>query len=279
VTTFTDVRTDGEEAVYRLPATAFPKAFVLGRVDGATSCLLVISRRGAINEDGDEVLAVPADGRFEFGPYPRVEHDIGIQCSNGNRIWWFTTADLATTDRFDLGTIRMPEPGTLEVTVRDRLGCEKLWVGVRVLATGGTGVQGVGQVDREHWRATDLPPGGYDVFLSGGGTAPVYERIAIESSRTTSVTLETAAGGVLAYRLAPPAGTPEEAVGQQTVTIRNADGVVVASYRMMGALAHRERLLEGTYTFEVATGGGFRGAATIVVPQENGAEVPIPIAR
>ena len=279
VTTFTDVATDGSERVYRLPATVMPRAFVVGRIEGDQECSLVLWRRDRVDMDGDRHWTVPADGRFEFGPLPPVAHDVGIQVGANRRTWWLTTANLADNERCDLGTIRLPEPGTLEVTVRDSLGCERLSVSVRPAAMDGNHGQGLEQLDREHWRAVDLPPGEYDVCLNAEATAPVKQRIAVASSQTNRVTLITAPGAVLAYRLAPPAGVPDEAIGVQDVTIREQSGNAVVRTRMMGSLAHRLRLLEGSYTLEVATGGGFRGNTQLVVPPDSNAEVQVRIAR
>ena len=277
--TFLDVRTDGRESVYRLPASALPRAFLVGQVDGAPDCTLVLARRIRVGEQDAEYLAVPAGGRFEFGPMPPVAYDVGLQPSGASRTWWFATADLAAADRCDLGTIRVPQPGRLDVTVRDDVGCKELRVGVRPATLGGTRGQGIERIDREHWRATDLPPGEYDVYLSDEATAPVMQRIAVESSRTTTLALATAPGIALAYRLVPPGGTPWHAIGLQMITIRAADGRLVYDQQVMGSLARKLRLLEGNYTFEIATGGGFRGSASVVVQSADGGEVQISITR
>lgn len=279
VATFLDVRTDGSEQVFRLPVNALPRAFLVGHIEGARDCSLVISPRINLGERRDQYLTVPADGRFEFGPLPPVTFDIGISLSTGNRTWWFTTVDLAAADRGDLGTIRMPEPGRLEVTVRDDLGCKQLSVGLRSVRAGGTHGEALERVDHGSWRASDLPAGEYDVCLYGEATAPVMQRVTVEPSRTTRIALATAPGALFAYRLAPPAGTPGEAVGWQMIAIRSADGRLVAFDKMMGSLNHSKRLLEGSYTFEVATGGGFHASAAVVVPTADGAEVAIPITR
>ncbi|MFY9342726.1 MAG: carboxypeptidase-like regulatory domain-containing protein, partial [Planctomycetota bacterium] len=277
--TFLDIRTDGREQVYRLPANALPRAFLVGRVDGPPDCTLVIARRIKIGEQDTAYLAVPADGRFEFGPMPPVAYDVGLQPAGGNRTWWFATADLGAIDRCDLGTIRVPQPGRLEVTVRDDLGCKELRVGVRPVILGGARGQGLERIDRDHWRASDLPPGEYDVYLSDDATAPVMQRVTIEPAHSTTVSLATTPGVGLAYRLVPPGGTPWHAIGWQMISIRAADGRLVWDTQLMGALAHKLRLLAGSYNFEITTGGGFRGNASVVVPPADGAEVQIPITR
>jgi hypothetical protein len=275
--TFHDVRTDGVEKIYQVPASGMPRAFVVGQVEGAAGCSITISPRGAYREF-QEYEAVPEGGRFELGPLPPIAHDVGLSIADRKHTWWFVTADLATTDRCDLGLIRVPELGTLEVTVRDDLDCKRLGVGARPVHLGQTEAVGLERQGRDTWKGTDLPAGEYDVYVDDEQTAPMTQRVTVLPARTTKVVLVTAPGSVLAYRLALPDGVPKT-VGYQMITFRSADGSVVDCWSGMGSLKRRTRLLDGSYTIDVTTGSGLRGSTTVVLPQPSGAEAVIPLTR
>jgi len=283
VVTLHDVAIDGQEKVYRLPPEAVPSAYLVGRLVNGHGSRVVVSSRNQVGISTRMSIPVAEDGTFEVGPLLPGAHDLGFQRHGGQPMWWYSTVEIAARKRIDLGQIQIPLSGNLDVTVVDSLGCEASGVGLRSLAVGGEQPLMLERLDRDRWRVDGLAPGEYDVYLAGdvyaGGTAPVMQRVTVIAQQTSRITLHTAPGAILNYRLVLPPGVSEGAAGWQRVTIRNASGAIVLRSTSMGSLSHRLLLLEGSYSIDVATGAGYRGSARFALPSADNETMSIQLLR
>jgi RNA polymerase sigma-70 factor (ECF subfamily) len=268
VVKLSDVDPSGPDLRIEVPDEAMAACHVMGRVMGPDGEPLAGARVSlfAVGANSSPVVATDLDGGFRFGPVPGGDYQVGVSIP-GLPDWRSERRLLTSEEPWDLGVIRLAEPGSVEVRVFPvaRFAPESVWVKVR-----GVGSQrgpnekvenGVARIGR-------LVAGPHVVVVHGQGIATVSRPVDIRSGETTTLTITVTPGHQHVLHLVPGEGAPPLERVDVFVRAPNGDGVSQGRVHRAkdGPLVHTLSLASGTWHVEATSDTGLRGALTLTVP-------------
>lgn len=274
--TFFDVRTDGQAADYRLPATALWRpATIAGRFEDAPPDATLWISDGV--GDGGSGVAIGEGGAIALGPLAPGRRRLWLE--KDDAVLWLTEVELASGQALDLGVVPLPACGALDVVVRGGAGIDAAGAQVLLRSAAATGGGSFGPRPRVGadgaWHCERVPAGTWWLLVSGAGIAPDVRPIVLEAGNRRRIDVTLAPAVAVDFHLAVGAAD-EPLVGWRRETVRRVgDRAIVAFTQVVGSLHTRFDLARGSYTIDVETGGGFRGTVTFDVPAATPVEVPL----
>ena len=183
--------------VVTLPALERANAGAKGQLADATGKLLAGVRLDLKDEHGrtEAIATTDAEGRFTLGPLPRKEYELRTQPRDaqvpGARVASFT---LAAGEQKDLGSVRLPELGLLQLEVRDGRGGKVTPRAVLITTEQGDWSASLKEGATASPQA--LPPGRHLVSVRADGCVPESRVPVVVHARETAVLTVTLRDGV-----------------------------------------------------------------------------------
>lgn len=276
--------------VVRVPSTARPSAFIVGRVllpNGSPATETLFWARQPHTHYSNNECRPEADGSFRIGPLPPDRYDVFMR----TKVYALPLGEnvaMAPGQTLDLGTLTLEPPGSLAVTLhRDDgqpMGTPDLVIlnssrdlATRVLQEGNVA------------RAPELAPGRYEFSVGVNNSVDVactHVPFQIHSGRETALDVTLRLGVMVSLLFTQPEG--EEWSYTLRTRVRDAAGSVV--WERFGFGRFRDGriratlcLTPGTYTVEVLSDCGMTALETLnisePIPPSRPHEIPLKLPR
>ena len=268
------VRPGPAELLLHAPYTIDDAAWITGvllAMDGTPP----LAAKGLVLRDGEvQVHACEVrlrdGGAFKLGPLPPGSYGIDLWIPDQGRLQ-VGKRDLQPRQKLDVGTLRLPSPGTLELHFATRDGRTVAPTELSAWSQAGNGGEVFARGADGIYRSKPVPAGTYRVFAWGADFALFRQEVQVVGERNTMVELLVDAAVPVRFEMPRPAGVDGARwTGGVVLAILDAGGKSVRSQYLAIDVTDRfvwERgLAPGSYTYEATLrpdGRPVHGAFTV----------------
>lgn len=259
-----------------VPDERVPSVFLRGRVllaDGSPASAAILLPWSSY---GNSPIEHPqADGGFRLGPYPPGEWRLHLGLP-GQLEHRRGPRGLAAGETWELGTIQLSAPGSLELRIARASGApeQEPALGLRY---GGSPTRDRLERQGELWRAESLAPGDYEIEVCGTGFAQARHAFLVREAETARVEILLEPGTCQALRIEARGAATDELL--LDLVLRDARGRELfrgSSLREAGRPWERALwLAPGEYALELRTQGGAESRATLRIPSADAPLEPL----
>jgi len=270
------------DVVVPLPADRAVEAFVRGAIfddagRAAGAARVIVFRSDGLFTFGD---ASEGTGEFRIGPLRPGPHRLEVRGRMGVPLP-LREFEVAGPGEIDVGRLVIPAPGflCLSLSPSDAIGVGHVqyWI---VFEDGAPGIKGPYGGDPPPRIALD--PGDYRVLVQGPMISAASAPFLVDSGSETSVSLPLESGLVRTIEIVEP--WQEEDSSSATVTIEDADGVVLETLEIARSLATQTLSAEhrfskpGLHRLRARTDSGRTGETSFIAePSARGHRLAIPV--
>jgi RNA polymerase sigma factor (sigma-70 family) len=249
-----------------------PHALVRGRLADDAGLLVAAARLRlrCAAPDGTTDATSAEDGSFEIAGLPSGPYELA-QVFQGRPPRHLAAFELAGGERRDLGELRLPSSGAVEVVLEREDGglLEHPWVTLRIPSGAGPLLA---SEDGRAFRAADVPPGEYTLFPVAWNAATRLASLEIRPGETARLHMRLPAGSLRAFVFDAPAGEPT--VDDLLVTVHDAAGNVLAEHAATSTSSGRPGFLfgfqVGSYAVEARSASGLTARVALEIDDVGG---------